>query len=115
MGCVYSDTSHSFSILPSLPGKTRRLSGEGGHSLDSGSLDVYNAAMTQLLNEAFEAVRKLPVAQQDDIGRYLLSIADETPLTPDEIAALDEAEAQIARGEFATDEEVRVFWAKHGL
>ena len=35
--------------------------------------------------------------------------------TPEEEAELDESEAAASRGDFATDEEVRAIWAKHGL
>ena len=35
--------------------------------------------------------------------------------TPEEEAELDEAEAATARGDFATDAEMRAIWAKHGL
>jgi hypothetical protein len=37
------------------------------------------------------------------------------PLTAEEEASFDESLAQAAKGEFATDEQVRVIWAKHGL
>jgi predicted transcriptional regulator len=37
------------------------------------------------------------------------------PLTPEEDAALAESLAEAERGEFATDEEVRAVWARHGL
>nr|WP_249128206.1 hypothetical protein [Bradyrhizobium sp. AUGA SZCCT0169] len=36
-------------------------------------------------------------------------------LTLDEEADFDASRAEAARGEFATDEEVRAVWAKHGL
>jgi hypothetical protein len=36
-------------------------------------------------------------------------------LTPEEQADLDEAEAEIARGELATDEQIRAMWAKYDL
>jgi hypothetical protein len=38
----------------------------------------------------------------------------DAPLQPDEIAAIDEAEAEIAR-EGASQESVRAFWRSHGL
>ena len=43
--------------------------------------------------------------------------AEQSPyeLTPEEEADLDASLAEAERGEFATDEEVRVMWAKHGL
>jgi predicted transcriptional regulator len=36
-------------------------------------------------------------------------------LTPEEAADIDDSLAEADRGEFATDEEVRAMWAKHGL
>lgn len=36
-------------------------------------------------------------------------------LTPEEAADLDALLDEAAQGEFATDEEVRAVWAKHGL
>lgn len=70
--------------------------------------------MTKLLEQAINAVRRLPETQ-DDLGRFLLELASDAPLHPDEIAALDEAEAEVARGERASPERVRAFWRSHGL
>ena len=36
-------------------------------------------------------------------------------LSAEEEASFDESLAQADRGEFATDEQVRAIWAKHGL
>jgi predicted transcriptional regulator len=36
-------------------------------------------------------------------------------LSAEEAASLEESLAQADRGEFATDEQVRAIWAKHGL
>jgi hypothetical protein len=36
-------------------------------------------------------------------------------LSAEEAASFDESPAQAGRGEFATDEQVRAIWAKHGL
>ena len=76
--------------------------------------------MTKLLDQALEAARNLPPETQDDIARVVLQLAgaeDETPvpLTPEEHAAIRASKAAAARGEFATDEQVRAVWAKHGL
>jgi hypothetical protein len=65
-------------------------------------------------------VRNLSPDEQDDIARVVLRLAgadDEllVPLTPDEQAAIATSKAAAARGEFATDEQVRAVWAKHGL
>lgn len=76
--------------------------------------------MTKLLDDALEAARKLPPAAQDNIARAVLRLAgadDETPvaLSTDEQAAIARSKAAGARGEFATDEQVRAVWCKHGL
>jgi len=75
--------------------------------------------MTKLLELAVETVRTLPPEAQDAVGRFLLQFAgDDEPviqLTPEEEADLAAADEEIARGEFATDEEVRAIWAKHSL
>ncbi len=75
--------------------------------------------MTELLEQAIERVRALPPETQDDFARVLLRLAgDDEPvyqLTPEEEADLAAADAEIARGELATDEQVRAVWAKHGL
>jgi hypothetical protein len=75
--------------------------------------------MTRPLEEAFGKVATLPDAQQDELARTLLELAgvDQPPiqLTPAEDADLAEAEAEIARGELASTDDVRAMWAKHGL
>jgi predicted transcriptional regulator len=76
--------------------------------------------MTKLLDRALEAARHLPSDAQDDIARVILRLAgadDEppVPLTPEEQAAIAASKAAAARGEFATEEQVRAVWAKHGL
>jgi hypothetical protein len=73
--------------------------------------------VTRLLEQAFDKVSTLPDAQQDELARVMLQFAgvDQPPiqLTPEEEADLAEADAEIARGELATAEEVRAMWAKH--
>ena len=75
--------------------------------------------MTKLLDRALEAARSLPSDAQDDIARVVLQLAgsEEVPvvLSADERAAIAASKAAAARGEFATDEQVRATWAKHGL
>jgi hypothetical protein len=76
--------------------------------------------MTKLLEQAIDAARNLPPDAQDDIARLVLRLAgadDEppVPLTPDEQAAVAASKTAAARGEFATDAQVRAVWAKHGL
>ena len=75
--------------------------------------------MTKLLDQAVEAVRGLPADAQDDIARVLLQLAGNdaglVALSTEERAAIAASEAAADRGEFATDEQVRAAWAKHGL
>ena len=75
--------------------------------------------MTRLLEQAVVVVSALPDEAQDELARILLQLAgvDLPPyeLTSDEAADLDVSLAEAANGEFATDEEVRAVWAKHGL
>ena len=76
--------------------------------------------MTKLLDQAIEVARRLSPSEQDDIARAIMQLAgaDEAspvPLTPDERRTVAKSKAAAARGEFATDEEVRAVWAKHGL
>jgi hypothetical protein len=76
--------------------------------------------MTKLLDRALEAARNLPPAAQDDIARVVLQIvggeeSEPIALLPEERAVIAASKAAAARGEFATDEQVRAVWAKHGL
>ena len=76
--------------------------------------------MTKLLEQALEAARNLPPTAQDDIARVVLRLAgtdDEPPITlsPEERTAVATSQEAAARGEFATDEQVRAVWSKHGL
>lgn len=75
--------------------------------------------MTDLLDKAVTTARGLPPETQDEIARMVLAFVGDDPaiyrLTPEEAAELDESEAAAARGDFATDDEVRAIWAKHGL
>jgi DNA-binding transcriptional regulator YdaS (Cro superfamily) len=66
--------------------------------------------MTKLLEQAIEAVRRLPADSQDDIARAILHLAgsevEVEPLDPAHLAAVLEGLAQAERREFATDDEV---------
>lgn len=81
----------------------------------------YRPGMTKLLDQAVETVRNLPNAAQDAIAYVVLRLAadedEEGPivLSQQERAAVARSKAAAARGEFATDEQVRAAWAKHGL
>jgi hypothetical protein len=76
--------------------------------------------MTKLLDQALEVARSLPSDLQDDIARVVLQLAgsDEAPafsLSAEERVAIATSKEAAARGEFATDEQIRATWAKHGL
>jgi hypothetical protein len=76
--------------------------------------------MTKLLEQALEAVRVLSADEQNDIARVILQLAGKedvalVELSPEERAAIENSKAAAARGEFASDEQVRAVWGKHGL
>ena len=75
--------------------------------------------MTKLLDKALEVARSLPSEAQDDIARIVLQLAgdDASPiaLSADDRNAIMTSKAAAERSEFATDEQVRATWAKHGL
>jgi hypothetical protein len=75
--------------------------------------------MTKLLEHAVDTVRALPAEVQDELARLLLQLAgEEQPviqLTAEERADLADVDAEIARGEFATDEQIRAMLAKRAV
>jgi hypothetical protein len=76
--------------------------------------------MTKLLDQALELARGLPAEVQDDIARVVLQLAGDDSAAPvvlsaDEHAAINASRLAAARGEFATDEQVKAVWAEHGL
>lgn len=75
--------------------------------------------MTELLERAVETLRNLSPDMQDSLARMVLQVVgEEQPaiqLSAEEDASFDESLAQAERGEFASDEQVRAVWAKHGL
>ena len=72
--------------------------------------------MTELLEKAIDTVRRLDPDHQDEIARVLLTLADDgDDLTPEDLAALAVSEAESARGDYASDEDIAAIWAKHGL
>ena len=73
--------------------------------------------MSKLLDEAIEAVRKLPEAQQDAAGELLLALAErrDYALSAAQIEGIGEARTQVVRGDFASEESVgRVFGKRFG-
>jgi hypothetical protein len=72
--------------------------------------------MTKLVEQAIAAISKLPPETQDDLARFMLALAGgaPTPLTPDEAAAIAEAEAEIGRGERVPASTIEAFWRSQG-
>jgi DNA-binding TFAR19-related protein (PDSD5 family) len=66
--------------------------------------------MTELLEKAVEAVRRLAPEAQDEIARAMLQLAEDDgepePIDPSDLAAVLEGLAQANRREFASDAEV---------
>jgi hypothetical protein len=66
--------------------------------------------MTKLLEQALEAVRRLPSDSQDEIARTMLTLAanegEPEPIDPAHLSAVLEGLAQAKRRQFASDDEV---------
>lgn len=75
--------------------------------------------MTTLFDLAIETARLLPPGKQDEIARLVLEMAqdDETlhVLSQDEIEGLRPSLEQANKREFASEDEVRALWRRHGL
>jgi len=75
--------------------------------------------MTELLNKAFAAASRLDPADQDELARIVLRLAEgveDAPLvlTASERAAIAASKAAAARGEFASENDVRALWSRYG-
>lgn len=72
--------------------------------------------MTTLMDKALEIVRGWPADRQDDAAELLLALdrlgSGAYHASPEELAAIDEALDQVARGELATDAEVEAAFAR---
>ena len=75
--------------------------------------------MAELLDRAVQSVRALPPATQDALARILLELAgdDRSPVTLSaaEESSFEASFTEAEQSEFATDDEIRGIWAKHGL
>ena len=74
--------------------------------------------MTELLDRAIAKARHLPPQVQDEIAWVVMDYVEEesaVELSEDDERAIAQAKAAAARGEFASDDDVRAIWAKHGL
>ena len=64
-------------------------------------------------------MRSLPPETQDALARILQQLVGDDPsivtLSADEEASLQTSLAQAERGEFASEDEIKAVWAKHGL
>jgi hypothetical protein len=73
--------------------------------------------MTKLLEQAIEKLQALPGDMQDQAARMLLAYAGDEEfvieLTAEEEADLMEAQAEMARGEFASEAEVEAVFSKY--
>ena len=73
--------------------------------------------MTKLLEQAIEKIRERPEEDQDRAAYMLLALLEEQDqpeqLDAETIAAIREGIAQAERGEFATEEEMEAFFARH--
>ena len=74
--------------------------------------------MTVLMEQALERLRGVPEDRQNALARMvmMLTAAEEADtLTAEDIEFVALSRAAATRGEFATDEQMRAIWAKHGL
>jgi DNA-binding GntR family transcriptional regulator len=68
--------------------------------------------MTKLLNKALEVVRALSPAEQDEIARAMLALAQanvaegEEDIDPEDLEAIDRGLDDLKHGRLATDEQV---------
>lgn len=75
--------------------------------------------MTKFLDQAIAVARRLTARRTGEVARAIMQPAgadgiSPVPLSADEREAIARSKEAAARGEFATDEEVRAVWAKHG-
>lgn len=71
--------------------------------------------MVNLLDQAVEVARRLPLHNQNEIAHIILQLAGDNAaaayqLSPDEQSALNTSKAQAARGDFASDEDIEAIW-----
>lgn len=74
--------------------------------------------MTELLTKAFAVASQLGAIEQDEVARVVLRLAGEVddapvPLSDLERTAIAASQAAAARGEFATDDDVRAVWSRY--
>ncbi len=66
------------------------------------------------IEQIFERVRTWPLERQQDAAEMLLRMEEQNTyvyeLSDEELAEIEEAEAEAERGEFATDEEMKALF-----
>jgi hypothetical protein len=73
-------------------------------SLHCGAREAYKAGMTELLQQAIDALRQLPQERQDYIARAILALSAEE-IDPEHLPHVLQGLAETERGEFAADTE----------
>ena len=74
--------------------------------------------MTEIMKQAIAAASQLPPERQEELAHYLLALSQRggnIALSVDEAAAIAEAEAELARGERAPQDQINAFWRRNGL
>lgn len=78
----------------------------------------YETSMTELLERAVRSLRGLPPETQDALARILQELVGDDlsiiTLSEEEKTSFETSFAQAERGEFATEDEIKAIWAKHG-
>ncbi len=91
----------------------------GTPSCASARRTVATPTLTKLLEEAVEAVRKLPTGSQDEIARAMLQLAaqEDEPeaIDPAHLPAVLNGLAQAGGGEFASEAEVEAVFRRFDL
>lgn len=78
----------------------------------------YVSCMTKLFEMAVEAAQRLSPDEQDELARTILEIVGDEKsdiyiLSDDERQAIEVSRAQVARGEFATEDEIEAVLNKY--
>jgi hypothetical protein len=70
--------------------------------------------MTNALEEAIERAQELPEVEQDLVGEIVLAYMEGDRrtyrLTPEQVAEVKLAQAEVRKGKIATEEEVQNLW-----
>jgi hypothetical protein len=94
----------STTSMPSVSADTPQRPGSRGFRGRRNSATL-EEAMTKLLDKAFEAVKRLPAADQDEIAQTILDLAENggepEAIDPAHLPAVLEGLAQARRGEFS--------------